>query len=166
MDRVVVVDENDTRIRLEDKAVCHVGQGILHRAFSVFVLDQEGRLLMQQRSEGKSLWPLHWSNTCCSHPLDGESYEEAGERRLRTEMGFVCTLRLVGKFRYQAIYKERGSENELCAVLVGEYHGQVHPNLQEVAAWRWVDMSKLKDDIAACPDAYTPWFRMEVEAFF
>lgn len=166
MDKLVVVDEHDRPLGLEDKGKCHEGNGILHRAFSVFVFDREGRLLLHQRSATKPLWPLYWSNTCCSHPLEGESYEQAGQRRLQTEMGFVCELRLVGTFRYQSSYGDVGSENELCAVLIGTYDGDVAPDPEEVADWRWVDFGRLKDDIAAGTDHYTPWFKMEIERFF
>ncbi len=166
MDKVVVVDEHDRPLGLKDKWRCHEGEGILHRAFSVVVFNREGQLLLQQRSENKQLWPFYWSNTCCSHPLEGESYEQAGQRRLQTEMGFVCDLRLLGTFRYQAAFEDKGSENELCAVLVGKYDGDVHADPEEVAAWKWVDFQEVKRDIKANPEGYTPWFKMEIERFF
>jgi len=166
MDRLVVVDEHDIPLGLEDKWRCHEGKGILHRAFSVLVFNRDGQLLLQRRSENKQLWPLYWSNTCCSHPLEGESYEQAGQRRLQTEMGFVCDLQLIGTFRYHATFEDKGSENELCAVLVGRYDGDVHADPEEVAAWKWVDLQEVKMDIEANQDEYTPWFKMEIERFF
>lgn len=166
MDKVVIVDENDKPSGLEEKWKCHAGNGILHRAFSVFIFNQKGELLIQQRSKEKLLWPLYWSNTCCSHPMEDETYEQAGHRRLRVEMGFTCDLKYVGIFRYQASYQDKGSENELCAVLAGQYDGEVRPDLQEVTDWKWMTFQDLKEDIAADSDQYTPWFKMEIEKFF
>jgi isopentenyl-diphosphate delta-isomerase len=166
MDKVVIVDENDKPVGLEDKAICHSGKGILHRAFSVLVFNPEGQLLLQQRSKNKLLWPLYWSNTCCSHPLEGETYEQAGRRRLQAEMGFVCNLRLIGTVRYQASYRDKGSENEVCAVLIGEYDGEIKPDPEEVATWKWVDFEEVKRDVSADSDKYSPWFKIEIEKFF
>jgi isopentenyl-diphosphate delta-isomerase len=165
MEKVIIVDENDRPLGLEEKFKCHSGNGILHRAFSVFVFNKDGRILLQQRSNKKLLWPLYWSNTCCSHPLEGETYEQAASRRLWTEMGFSCNLKLVGTFHYQASYKDKGSENELCAVLIGIYDGKVHADGEEVADWKWLDFRKLKRDVAAYPEKYTPWLKTEIEQF-
>jgi len=166
MDKVVIVDEDDRPLGLEDRWKCHSGEGILHRAFSVLVFNREGQLLLQQRSKNKLLWPLCWANTCCSHPSEGESYEQAGQRRLQTEMGFVCHLRLIGTFRYQASYEDRGLENEMCAVLVGEYDGEVNPDPEEVADWKWMDFEEVRRDVAVHPDKYSPWFKIEIQKFF
>ena len=166
MDKVVLVDKNDRALGLQDKLVCHSGKGILHRAFSVFVFNKKGEVLLQQRSKKKFLWPLYWSNTCCSHPWAGESYEQASQRRLQTEIGFTCPLKNIGIFQYQARYKDKGSENELCTVLVGEYDGKISLNLEEAAAYKWIDFQELKEDIMASPDKYTPWLKMEIEKFF
>jgi len=165
VDKVVLVDKNDKPLGLRDKTECHLGKGILHRAFSVFVFNKT-QLLLQQRSSEKFLWPLYWSNTCCSHPLQKEDYLEAAKRRLKEEMGFVCQLKFLGKFCYQASYQHKGSENELCAVLQGEYQGEVNPDPKEVAAWKWVDFKELKKDVKLSPGKYTPWFKMEIDKFF
>ena len=165
MEKVVAVDKKDRSLGLRDKLECHLGKGILHRAFSVFVFN-EGRILLQQRSSEKFLWPLYWTNTCCSHPLPEEDYEQAAQRRLKEEMGFACPVKKIGIFQYQASYKDRGSENEVCAVLAGDWNGKVFANPKEVAAFRWVDFEELKKDIAVNPDKYTPWFKMEIENFF
>jgi len=166
MGKVVLVDKNDRVLGLHDKLRCHSGKGMLHRAFSVFVFNSRGELLLQQRSKRKLLWPLYWSNTCCSHPQAGESYERAGQRRLQTEMGFTCPLKKVGIFQYKAEYKDRGSENELCAVLVGKHDGEVSLNSEEVAIYKWRDFQELKEDIEENPDNYTPWLKLEIEKFF
>jgi isopentenyl-diphosphate delta-isomerase len=166
MDKIIIVDKNDKALGLEDKLKCHLGTGILHRAFSVFIFNKKGELLIQQRSAKKILWPLYWSNTCCGHPLEGEDYQQAAERRLREEMGFTCPVKYIGKFQYQAKYKDIGSENEICAVLKGEYNGDVIINLDEVADWKWINFDELKKDVIINSNKYTPWFKMELEKFF
>ena len=166
MDKLILVDENDNQIGFEEKIKCHLGEGILHRAFSVFVFNNKGELLLQKRGNGKMLWPLFWTNTCCSHPREGEGYEDAGKRRLQEELGFSCSLKYIGKFQYKASYKDIGSENELCAVLVGEYSGEINANKEEVDDFKWVNFEELKKDVSQNQDNYTPWFKMELEKFF
>ena len=166
MNNVILVDESDNQVGLEEKMKAHLGKGILHRAFSVFVFNKKGELLLQQRAKGKMLWPLYWTNTCCSHPREGENYEEAGKRRLQEELGFTCSLKLIGKFQYQAGYKDIGSENELCSVLVGEYDGEVFPNKEETESVKWINFEELKKDVTEHPENYTPWFKIELEQFF
>lgn len=167
MEKIAIVDKKDRILGYKDKLECHLGEGILHRAFSVFVFDNKGRLLIQQRSKKKSLWPLYWSNTCCSHLRKGESYQKAAERRLKEEMGFTCSLKLLGKFQYQAKYKNIGSENEICAVLVGQYTkgDKIRPDPNEVADWRWLDFKELQNDIAKHPERYSPWFGIAIKRF-
>ena len=166
MQKIVIVDEQDNQVRLEDKVVCHVGDGILHRAFSVFIFNNKRELLIQQRSKEKLLWPLFWANTCCSHPSEGEDYQTAGQRRLQEELGFSCPLKLIGKFQYHAHYKDVGAEHELCSVLVGKYDGQVNASPEEVAATTWVNFEELKRELALNPRQYAPWFVLELEQFF
>lgn len=166
MDKVLVVDKNDRVLGLQDKLKCHSGKGILHRAFSVFIFNKKSELLLQQRSKQKLLWPLYWSNTCCSHSRPGESYEQAGQRRLQAEMGFSCPIEKIGIFRYRASYKDKGSENELCTVLRGVYGGEVSLNKKEAAAYKWVDLEELKKDILVNSGEYTPWLKMEIGRFF
>lgn len=165
MDELILVDKDDNEIGNEEKVKCHLGEGILHRAFSVFIFNNKGDLLLQQRGKEKMLWPLYWSNTCCSHPRKGEDYEGAAERRLKEEMGFSCPVKFIGKFQYQVPYKNIGSENELCSVLVGMYTGRVVPNPEEVESWKWIDYKNLLEDVEKNPDMYTPWFKMELEIF-
>lgn len=166
MDKIIIVDENDKALGLKDKLKCHLGGGILHRAFSVFIFNNKGELLLQQRSEKKLLWPLYWSNTCCSHPLSGENYEQAAERRLKEEMGFICPVKLIGNFQYQANYKNVGAENELCSVLAGKYDGKIMADPNEAANWKWINFDELKKDVIVNQSKYTPWLKMELEKFF
>ena len=163
-DLLILVNEKDEVLGYKEKIKCHLGKGIKHRAFSVFLFDNQGRLLIQKRAQGKMLWPGFWANTCCSHPRRGEGYIEAGERRVQEELGIKASLRFLFKFSYQACYKDIGSENELCAVLVGKYQGdEIKPDPQEVAEWKFVDFKKLQEDIKKNPQKYAPWFKIEMK---
>jgi isopentenyl-diphosphate delta-isomerase len=160
-EQLILVDDQDREIGSEAKSVCHEGDGILHRAFSIFVFNAAGDLLLQQRSESKPLWPLFWSNTCCSHPRVGETMDVAVSRRLSQELGFDCDLRYLYKFRYQAAFGDIGSEHEYCWVYVGYYDGPVDPNVSEIADWRFVDIKSLNEELASNEDQFTPWFKLE-----
>lgn len=158
---LVVVDEQDRVLGYLDKASCHDGNGVLHRAFSIFIFDSRGRLLIQQRSAGKRLWPLYWSNSCCSHPRKGESLEQAVHRRLQEELGFDTDLQYMYKFSYFARFGQQGSERELCAVYIGQSDGPVSVHPEEVHTWRWAPLEELTREMIETPDTFTPWFRME-----
>ena len=160
-EELILVDENDREIGYETKGRCHDGDGILHRAFSVFVFNGAGELLLQQRSEQKRLWPLYWSNSCCSHPRRGETMAIAAERRMSEELGLRCDLEFVYKFQYQASFGELGSENELCSVFVGRSDEVPATNRNEIAAVRYVAPEDLDRELAERPDSFTPWFKME-----
>jgi len=161
---LILVDEADRAIGYLDKARCHAGRGILHRAFSLLVFNRSGALLLQQRASSKRLWPLYWSNSCCSHPRRAESMEAAVHRRLGEELGLSCALRFLFKFRYQAQFDATGAEHELCSVFIGRSNGPVRSNPREIAAWRWVAPAALHAELSG-PEAatFTPWFRLEWE---
>ncbi len=156
---IILVDGNDRGTGTATKEASHKGAGMLHRAFSVFVFNDRGELLIQQRSSKKKTWPLFWSNSCCSHPNLGESIESAMERKMEQELGFSCKARFIFKFQYSAKFDE-WSENELDHVFVCRYSGAVKPNKDEVEACRFIGLKELKKDMAKNPDKYTPWFRM------
>jgi isopentenyl-diphosphate delta-isomerase len=158
---LILVDEADRVVGHLDKGACHDGEGVLHRAFSIFVFNRSGELLLQQRAAEKRLWPLFWSNSCCSHPRQGETMDEAVGRRLQQELGMAGKLRYLYKFQYQAHYEDLGSENELCWVYAGVLDQEAAPNPNEVEDVRWVSPDQLDDDMAAKPESFTPWFRME-----
>jgi len=158
---LVLVDEHDREIGSLSKAACHDGEGVLHRAFSLFVFNSRGELLLQQRSSDKRLWPLYWSNSCCSHPRTGETMDRAIHRRLDQELGMTGDLHFVYKFQYQARYREIGAENELCRVYVGMSSDPVQANAHEVEAWRWISPERVDQELAEDPDAFTPWFKLE-----
>ena len=162
-EKLVVVDEKDNLLREEDKLKCHKGDGILHRAFSAFIFNEKNELLIQKRSKLKQLWPLHWSNSCCSHPRKGESYDEAAERRVMEELGIDCRMEMIYKFIYNAKYKNIGSENELCAVFIGKCDNmRINVDPKEIAEHKFIGIEELKKDIKENPDSYTPWFKMEI----
>lgn len=161
---LICVDAADNVVGHASKAACHDGQGILHRAFSVFLFNARGELLLQQRSAQKRLWPLYWANTCCSHPRRGEAMRDAAVRRVREEVGLHATLHFTHEFTYHASYGEAGSEHERCSVFVGRAEAEptVHP--QEVAAVRWVSPEAMDAAVADLQTACTPWLRLEWRA--
>jgi isopentenyl-diphosphate delta-isomerase len=160
-EQLILVDEFDREIGFKAKTDCHLGQGTLHRAFSIFVFNRNNELLLQQRSPSKMLWPNFWSNTCCSHPRRGESMDLAVSRRLTQELGFNCPLEFLYKFKYQAPFGTIGAEHEYCWVYYGRYDGRVDVNVNEIAAWRHIGIDALERELAAAPDTFTPWFKME-----
>lgn len=160
-ERLILVDADDVATGTLDKAACHDGDGVLHRAFSLFVFDSDGRLLLQQRSAAKRLWPLYWSNSCCSHPRTGETMEAATARRLKDELNIRSTLEFVYKFTYQASYGRLGAEHELCWVYLGRTSESVVPNRNEIAATRFLTADELRRRLATEPERFTPWFKLE-----
>jgi isopentenyl-diphosphate Delta-isomerase len=160
-EELILVDELDREIGARSKSECHLGAGILHRAFSIFVFNSRNELLLQKRSVGKPLWPDYWSNTCCSHPRRGETMEEAVARRLEQELGFECPLEYLYKFKYHAQYGAVGAEHEYCWVYYGRYDGPVDVNVSEIADWRFVGVDQLEEELSLHPERFTPWFKME-----
>ncbi|MFQ6049663.1 MAG: isopentenyl-diphosphate Delta-isomerase [Candidatus Paceibacterales bacterium] len=164
MEKIVVVNEKDEVVGFEDKEKCHQGKGILHRAFTIFIFDDKGRVLIQKRSKFKKLWPLCWETSCSSYLKKDETYEESAEERLKEELGLTLPLELVDKFQYQAPYKNIGSENEVCALLIGRYtEGKIEPNPQEVADWQWLEVEELKKDMMHNPQNYAPWLEIALK---
>jgi isopentenyl-diphosphate delta-isomerase len=161
-EKVVVVNEHDVAIGVEDKTRAHV-LGVLHRAFSIFVMNSAGQLLLQRRALSKYHSRGLWSNTCCGHPRPGESVNHASRRRLREEMGFDTDLENVFQFRYRAELEEGLIENEFDHVLVGLFDGVPEPNRAEVAEYRWVDPTTLSLSLEAHPERYTYWFRISFD---
>jgi isopentenyl-diphosphate delta-isomerase len=160
---LILVDEHDHEIGFIDKASAHLGQGVLHRAFSLFVFNPQGELLLQQRAPGKRLWPGFWSNTCCSHPRRGETLDKAIHRRLGEELGLQCTLQFLFKFEYQAQFDAEGAEHELCWVYAGRSAALPTVNLNEISGLRYISPDALDAEISARPQTFTPWFKIEWE---
>ncbi len=159
---LILVDEADREVGHLSKAKCHDGQGVLHRAFSLLIFNDAGELLLQQRSASKRLWPLYWSNSCCSHPRRAESMETAIHRRLYEELGLRCPLQFLFKFQYQAQFESAGSEQELCSVFIGRSGDRVRSNPEEIQALRWVQPEVLQAELAGEEAGkFTPWFKLE-----
>ncbi len=158
---LILVDENDREIGFETKQRCHEGQGILHRAFSVFLFDASGEVLLQQRSAEKRLWPKTWSNACCSHPRRGETVPQAAARRLSEELGVVVPITYLFAFQYHATYRAAGSERELCHVYAGRLVVPAEPNRHEIAALKLLAPDALERELAHRTDQYTPWLALE-----
>lgn len=163
-EQLILVDKDDRERGHLSKAACHDGAGVLHRAFSAFLFNAAGELLLQQRAASKRLWPGYWSNSCCSHPRRGESMNTATGRRLEDELNLAAELRFVYKFRYQASYADLGSEHELCHVFLGRIGNDVQPNAEEISAIRFVSAESLDGELSASPDRFTPWFKLEWDA--
>jgi isopentenyl-diphosphate delta-isomerase len=160
-ERVVLVDERDRPLGDADKLDAH-RQGRLHRAFSVFVVDGVGRLLLQRRAASKYHSGRLWSNTCCGHPRPGENTRAAAERRLAEEMGLGCPLEAVGAFVYRAPLGDL-VEHEYDHVFRGRFEGDPRPDPAEVEAWRWMPLEDLHADLAAYPGTYTVWLSEALE---
>lgn len=160
-DSLILVDEADQGVGHLSKALCHEGLGILHRAFSLLIFNDNGELLIQQRSARKRLWPLYWSNSCCSHPRRAETMDEAIHRRLHEELGIRCPLHYLFKFQYQAQFDETGAENELCSVFIGRCTDPVKIDADEIHAWRWAAPQTLQREMAGGTGNFTPWFKLE-----
>lgn len=158
-DRVILVDATDTVIGTADKLEAHRA-GRLHRAFSVFVFNHRGELLLQRRATGKYHSGGLWSNSCCSHPRPGEAMEEAARRRLVEEMGFSCPVETVSAMVYRAEVGGGLIEHEYDHLLVGHWSGRPSPDPTEVEDWRWAAMDALRNEVARHPRRFTYWFRV------
>ena len=158
---LILVDEHDREVGTLDKASCHDGDGMLPRAFSLFVFNPEGETLLQKRHPDKQLWPGFWSNACCSHPRRGESLPQAVLRRAEEELGLIVVPEYLFKFQYQASFEGVGSEHELCSVFVAHGSGVPRINATEIAEWRWISPGDLDRDIDTAPGQYTPWLKLE-----
>lgn len=158
-ERVILVDTHDNSIGTEDKLEAHQS-GRLHRAFSAFVFNDRGELLLQRRARSKYHSGGLWSNTCCSHPRPGEETGPAAARRLKEEMGFACPLEPAGAIVYRAEVGNGLVEYEYDHLLIGRWTGRPSPDPAEVEEWRWVDMDELRDEVARSPRRFTYWFRV------
>jgi isopentenyl-diphosphate delta-isomerase len=160
-ERVVLVDDDDTPRGTAPKLDAHQDGGVLHRAFSIFVLNSKGELLLQRRAATKYHFGGLWSNTVCGHPREHESLHDAVHRRLVEEFGFTTPLSKSFSFTYRATDPLTGlTEHEYDHVFTGIYDGNVAPNPAEIEEWRWANVAELTDDVLARPHLYTPWFQI------
>lgn len=158
-EEVILVDENDQATGTMEKLQAHK-EGKLHRAFSVFIFNSEGKLLLQQRAKDKYHSPLLWTNTCCSHPRTGEVTKDAAERRLKEEMGFSCELEHAFSFIYKADMQNGLTEHEFDHVFFGSYNMEPKPFAAEVENWKYADMREIYQHIKQHPENYTAWFKI------
>lgn len=158
-ERILLVNNDDREVGYEEKLIVHK-KGLLHRAFSIFVFDEYGRLLLQKRNRLKYHSPSLWTNTCCSHQREGELLEEAIHRRLKEEMGFDCDLKEIFQFTYKTEFHNELIENEYDHVFIGRYDGTIAPDKEEVEAYKWVYFNEIKEDIKNNPEMYTYWFKL------
>lgn len=163
-EQVILVNYNDEPIGVMNKLEAHE-KAMLHRAFSVFVLNKNNEIMLQQRAEHKYHSPLLWTNTCCSHQREGEGNVQAGERRLMEEMGFCTDLRVLFSFIYKAPFDNGLTEHELDHVMIGYFDGEPVINQDEVHGWKWLSIEAVRLDIAQNPDIYTVWFKIIFEHF-
>lgn len=157
-EQVVLVDEQGKELGLMGKTEAHQ-KGVLHEAISVIIFNKEGKMLIQQRAFTKYHWAGIWSNTCCSHPRSGESFEDAAKRRLKEELGIVTPLKKEFSFIYKAKDEKSGlTEHEFDWVFTGTYDGAFEFNPDEINAVKWVTKEELLDDMKTNPDKYSFWF--------
>jgi isopentenyl-diphosphate delta-isomerase len=164
-EKVILVDREDNSVGTLPKMEAHE-KGVLHRAFSVFILNQKGELMLQQRALHKYHSPGLWTNTCCSHQREGEENLQAGTRRLEEEMGFSVPLEELFSFIYKAPFDNGLTEHELDHVMLGYYEGIPEINSDEVNAWKWMSLNEIASDLTVNPESYTVWFKIIFERFF
>jgi len=156
---VVLVNEQDQVLGQLEKIEAHE-LGLLHRAFSVLLFNDRGELLLQQRAAHKYHSPLLWTNTCCSHQRPNETTLMAAERRLKEEMGMSAPMQTAFKFQYKATLDQGLTEHELDHVLFGYTNQDPNINPEEVAAFRWISMAQLLEELQSKRDSFTIWFQI------
>lgn len=159
MQEVILVNGQDEQTGVMEKMEAHQ-KGLLHRAFSIFIFNSRGEMLLQQRASSKYHSPDLWTNACCSHPQPGESTEKAATRRLREELGFETKLSGIFSFTYRAVFENGLTEHEFDHVLIGTYNGQIFPNADEVKDYCFMKPEKIRESLSSHPHKYTEWFKI------
>lgn len=159
MSQVILVNDQDIPIGIMDKMEAHE-KGLLHRAFSIFIFNTKGEMLLQQRALDKYHSAGLWTNACCSHPLPGESTDEAANRRLMEEMGFTTALLKTFSFTYKTAFDNGLTEHEVDHVFTGNYDGGINPDPAEVHSYSFQTMDNIRSSINAAPHLYTSWFKI------
>jgi isopentenyl-diphosphate delta-isomerase len=162
MEFVILVDEQDNAIGTMEKQQAHV-EGVLHRAFSIFIFNSEKKLLLQKRASSKYHCGGLWTNTCCSHPRENETVLEAANRRLNEEMGMSCDLQSIFSFVYKAEFENGLTEHEFDHVFFGQSNQTPTLNREEVEDFRYVGMEELQTEIKENPAHFTPWFLIAMD---
>jgi isopentenyl-diphosphate delta-isomerase len=164
-ENVILVNKEDQQIGLMPKLEAHE-KAVLHRAFSVFVLNSKNEIMLQQRAQHKYHSPLLWTNTCCSHQREGETNIQAGTRRLFEEMGFKTDLKELFHFIYKAPFDNGLTEHELDHVMIGYYDKNPEINPEEAEDWKWMNIEEVKSDMLLHPEIYTVWFKIIFDEFY
>ncbi|MFV1451101.1 isopentenyl-diphosphate Delta-isomerase [Maribacter sp. HS] len=164
-EQVILVNQDNEQIGTMPKMEAHE-KAVLHRAFSVFIVNDNGDIMLQQRAASKYHSPLLWTNTCCSHQRVGESNIEAGKRRLQEEMGFQAELKELFSFIYKAPFDNGLTEHEYDHVMLGSFNSEPNINPDEVEAWKWMSPEAVKEDISKNPNEYTAWFKIIFDKFY
>lgn len=157
--KVILVDEQDNPVGSCEKLAAHKN-GLLHRAFSVFIFNSKGEMLLQQRAMEKYHSGGLWTNACCSHPAEGEDIESAAHRRLLEEMGFDTAVEKVFDFVYKASFENGLAEHEFDHVFTGYYEGDIHYNKEEVMDYCYKGLDEIKESLSNHPHQYTAWFHL------
>ena len=157
MEYVVLVDEQDNAVGIMEKQQAHV-EGLLHRAFSIFIFNSDKKFLLQKRASTKYHCGGLWTNTCCSHPRENENTEDAAKRRLQEEMGMQCDLKPIFSFVYKAEFNNGLTEYEFDHVLFGQSDQTPKLNLEEAEDFRYIGLEELQSEIKEAPQNFTPWF--------
>jgi isopentenyl-diphosphate delta-isomerase len=165
LEEVILVDANDMAIGTMEKMEAHE-KGLLHRAFSILIVNERGEMLIQQRALEKYHSPGLWTNACCSHPRPEESNLDAAYRRLKEELGMYVELTEIFQFTYHAELDQGLIEHEIDHVFLGLTDVNPKPNLAEVMSYKWVNLNELKQDIIAHPEKYTAWFNLLMVDYF
>ncbi|MDP7324429.1 MAG: isopentenyl-diphosphate Delta-isomerase [Candidatus Woesearchaeota archaeon] len=155
-DQIILVDKKDNQVGTEGKLAAHQ-KALLHRAFSIYIFNDKGEVLIQRRNKNKYHSGGLWSNTCCSHPRDEEDIELAIYRRLKEEMDFDCEMRKIFDILYRCEFDNGLTENEFLHVFVGKYSGEVTANPEEAEAWKWMNATDLLVDVKTNPEKYSYW---------
>ena len=156
---IILVNEKDEPVGVMEKMKVH-REGLMHRAFSVFIFDSKGKMLLQQRAKEKYHGAHLWTNACCSHPYPNEKVEEAAARRLQEELGFTTRLEKIFEFTYHARVENDLIEHEYDHVFAGEYEKEIHPNPGEVQDYSFKSMSEIKEAVQNHPEKFTAWFKI------
>lgn len=162
MEKIILVDRNDREIGTGEKLEVHES-GKLHRAFSIFIFNRKGELLLQKRASGKYHSGGLWTNTCCSHPRAGERLKDAAHRRLKEEMGFDCPLKEIFSFIYNVRFNNGLYEHELDHVFIGRCEGKPDPDPEECEEWKWVPLEELRNDVRKDPGSYSYWLKASLD---
>ncbi|MEJ7626525.1 MAG: isopentenyl-diphosphate Delta-isomerase [Ferruginibacter sp.] len=159
MENVILVNERDEAIGSMEKMEAH-SNGALHRAFSVFIFNKKGEMLIQQRAVKKYHSGGLWTNACCSHPMPGEDLASAAHRRLMEEMGFDTDINKAFSFTYNTSFSNGLTENEYDHVFTGVYDGEINPVESEVKDYCFMSVDEIKSSIQSHPGKYTEWFKI------